>query len=385
MPARPITVELLLLFLGVVALRVLQIIPSLDQAGAEKQLVYLAQGLKQAGVDVHIAVLTRSGPLAEPLRAAGIPVQLIGKRWKVDPAALLRLERFIRQLAPDVVHTWLFAANAYGRAAALRAGVRHVIAGERCVDLWKTWAHLAIDRALAKRTEALVTNSSGVVEFYAARKLPRDKFVVIPNGIAVPPVPDPAIRAAVRSELGLPADAWLIGAVGRLWPQKRYKDLIWAADLLKVVRHDVHLLIAGDGPERERLEHFRDKVQIRDRVHFLGQRPDVPRLLAALDCFWLASGYEGQSNALMEAMAVGLPVVVTEIPGNQDLVESGVSGYLVPVGDRAAFARWTLTLLEDPPLAARLGTAARLRMEEQFSIEQMVARHVALYRRCVEG
>lgn len=366
-------------------LRVLEIIPSLDQAGAEKQLVLLAQGLARAGVEVHVAVLTRLGPLVEPLREAGVEVHLVGKTWKVDPAAFRRLARYIRQLAPQLVHTWIFAANAYGRAAALSARVPYVLAGERCVDLWKGWAHLALDRALARRTEGIVTNSSGVVEYYVQQGIARDKFFVIPNGVTVPPAADPAVRTEVRRELGLPDESRLIGAVGRLWPQKRYKDLIWAADLLKVVRDDTHLLIIGEGPERERLERFRGQVQIRDRVHLLGQRSDVPRLLAALDCFWLGSGYEGQSNALMEAMALGLPVVATDIPGNQDLIEHQASGILVPVGDRAGFARWTQSLIDDVELGRRVGSAARSRMGEQFSVEAMVQRHLDLYRRCVEG
>ena len=115
---------------------------------------------------------------------AGIPITIIGKRWKFDPLSYWRLRRHIQSLRPDIVHTWLFAANAYGRQAALRLGVKHIVAGERCVDPWKSAWQLAIDRALAKRTERIVTNSSGVKEFYVGHGLPAEKFVVIPNGIA---------------------------------------------------------------------------------------------------------------------------------------------------------------------------------------------------------
>jgi glycosyltransferase involved in cell wall biosynthesis len=181
------------------------------------------------------------------------------------------------------------------------------------------------------------------------------------------------------SELDLPPDALLIGAVGRLWPQKRLKDLIWAADLLKCVRDDVHLLVIGDGPQRWRLQHYRDQVEIGDRVHFLGERSDVPRLLPHLSCLWLGSGYEGQSNAIMEAMSAGVPVVATDITGNRDLVVPGETGYLVPVGDRGEFARWTKVLLEDAALARRFGEAGRERMLKEFSIERMVQRHAELY------
>ncbi len=361
-------------------LRLLLVIPTLVRGGAEKQLALLASGLPRSEFDVHVAVLTRSGPYEVTLRQGGIPVTLIGKRWKLDPACYFRLQRLIQRLKPDVVHTWLFAANAYGRQAAFAAGVKHVLAGERCVDPWKSAWQLAIDRHLAKRTARIVTNSSGVQEFYVSRGLPAEKFLVIPNGIAAAAVEPPIARDEMLAELQLAADARLIGAVGRLWPQKRVKDLIWAADLLKSTRDDVHLLIVGDGPQRWRLERYCDQNEVDDRVHFLGERGDVPQILPHLDALWLASEYEGQSNAIMEAMAAGIPVIATDIAGNRDLVVDGTTGYLVPVGDRFEFTRRTHWLLEDADLSQRLGAAGRDRILREFTIEQMVARHTALYR-----
>jgi glycosyltransferase involved in cell wall biosynthesis len=361
-----------------VRLRVLQVIPTLVRGGAEKQLAMLSAGLPRDRFDVHVAVLTHTGPLEESLRSAGIPVTVIGKRWKLDPIAYLKLQRHIKSLQPDIVHTWLFAANAYGRQAAIAARVPHIVAGERCVDPWKGQGQLAIDRMLTTRTDRIAVNSSGIVEFYVGKGLPREKFVVIPNGI-----PSAAAvtlsREEVLNELNLPSDSRLIAAVGRLWPQKGLKDLIWACDLLKCIRNDVHLLIIGEGPQRWRLERFRDHVQIGDRVHFLGERSDVPQLLPHCECLWLGSSYEGQSNAIMEAMNAGLPVVATDIPGNRDLVIPGETGFLVDVGDRAAFAQKTQMLLTDPARARQMGQAGLSRVHDHFSVEQMINRHVALY------
>ncbi|MBX3415900.1 MAG: glycosyltransferase [Pirellulales bacterium] len=364
--------------------RIVQIIPTLVRGGAEKQLVLLAQGLARADFDVHVITLTAGGPLRADLDATGIPVTAIDKRWKLDPGALQRLTRELKRLRPDLVHTWLFAANAYGRAAALRAGVPHIVGAERCVDLWKAWHELAIDRYLARRSDRVVVNSSGVRDFYIGKGIAADKFAVIPNG--VPPAPPSDVtREALLAELNLPPDAKLIGAVGRLWPQKRLKDLIWGADILKVIREDFHLLIVGEGPQFDRLRRFRHKCQIDDRVHFLGQRNDVPRLIPHFDVLWLGSAYEGQPNSVMEAMSAGVPVVATDIAGTRDLVVPGETGYLVPVGDCAAFARHTDRLFNEVELARRLGSAGRARMLREFSVERMVERHIALYRELLGG
>ena len=161
-------------------------------------------------------------------------------------------------------------------------------------------------------------------------------------------------RRQLLAELGLPADSRLVGLVGRLWPQKRVKDAIWATDLLKVIRDDVHLLVIGDGPQRDRLRRYRDQCRIRDKVHFLGERGDVPRFLPHFDVLWSTSGYEGQSNVILEAMAAGVPVVATDIPGTRELVVAGRdrlsgarrrSGRVCQVDQR---------LLNDASLAAQL-------------------------------
>lgn len=367
--------------------RILQIIPTLDRGGAEKQLVLLATGLPRDRFDVHVCLLTRGGPWLTALQTHDIPVMQVDKRHKIDPPAYFRLKRILQHLKPDLVHTWIFAANCYGRQAAFQTGVRRVVAGERCVDSWKAWHELAIDRYLARKTDRIATNSSGVVDFYIQHGIPAEKFTVIPNGID----PDPTSpwnrpgstgatpRPTLRDELKIDDRSHLIGVVGRLWPQKRHKDLIWALNVLQEARGDTHLVIVGDGPERARLERYARLVHVDHLVHFLGERDDVPQLLPQFDCLWLASGYEGQSNAILEAMSAERPVVVTDIPGNRDLVVPKQTGFLVPVGDRTAFARWTNLLLDDRDLAARLGRAGRQRILQEFSVDKMVQRHVSLY------
>lgn len=364
--------------------RILHIIPTLDRAGAEKQLTLLASGLPKDMFDVHVCVLTRDGPLHEELDRAGVPVTVIGKRWRLDPQAFWALKRHVGRLQPDLVQTWLFAANAYGRAAALACGVKHLIASERCVDPWKNLWQFAIDRQLARRTARLVANSDGVRSFHVRHGLPADRFVVIPNGV-LPAPPSRWTREQLLERLGLPPGSRLLGLVGRLWLQKRVKDAIWIADLLKVAREDVHLLVIGDGPQRDRLCRYRDQVLIRDKVHFLGHRDDVSDLMPHFDVLLSTSGYEGQSNAILEAMAAGRPVVATNIAGTRDLVVDGKTGYLAPVGDRTTMAKHLYRLIEDVDLAHRLGEAGRQRVIDEFAVEKMVARYTALYEEVLGG
>ncbi|MCL2349270.1 MAG: glycosyltransferase [Planctomycetaceae bacterium] len=367
-------------------MKILQIIPTLDRSGAEKQMVLLATGLPKEEFDVHVAVLTRTGPLAAELENANVPYTLINKSLKIDPFAFFRLKRLIKTLKPDIVHTWLFAGNSYGRAAATACHVPVVIAGERCVDPWKGRVHFMIDRHLAKKTDAIVTNSSGVVEFYVENGLPAEKFVVIPNAVTPPDRTKNSItREQLFAELQLKPAKHLVGMIARLWPQKRIKEAIWAADMLKFAGEDFHFLIFGDGPEADELVRYRNSVRINDRVHFLGHRDDVQRFLPHFDMLWCTSAYEGQSNSILEAMSYGIPVIASDIPGNHDLIEHDVTGFLTPEHKddfrrrSRDLVKRTTQLFEDPAKKSELGIAAAEKIIGQFSPEAMLARYMKLY------
>ena len=342
-------------------------------------MTLLLRGLPRNELDLHVCAMTRGGALEADLKEADIPVTVLDKRWKVDPLAYARLRRYLRRLKPDLVHTWMFAANAYGRSAARAVGVKHEIAGERCVDLWKSWLQWEVDRQLAPNTDRIVVNSPAIRDYSVYHGLPAEKFQVIPGGIEPAP-PSEVTREQLCSELGVPHDAQLIGAVGRLWPQKRVKDLIWAFELMFVLDQRARLLVIGDGPQRRTLERFVTALDLDQAVLFLGHREDVPRIMPHLDVLWLGSDYEGLPNSIMEAMACAVPVVATDIPGCNELVVEGETGFLVPVAGRAERAKMTDKILRDAPLARRLGEQGRRRVLKEFSVEQMVARHLELYR-----
>ena len=357
------------------------IVPTLDQSGAEKQLTLLACRLPRDEFDVHVVALTRGGAFADELARHGVRLTVLGKRWKFDPIAMWRLRKLIKAEQPDIVHTWLFAANAYGRLMVGRGTKPRpkLIVSERCVDVWKAGWQLWLDQRLIARTDRLIGNSVAVAEFYKSIGYPPDRVTVIPNGIEIPES-TPFDRDALLAEFEIPRGSHVIGFVGRLAKQKRVDDLVFAMGLVAILRPDAHLLLVGDGPERDKLMKFARDINVDRLTRFTGHRSDATNLLRLMDLFWIASDFEGQSNSIMEAMAAGLPVIASDIPPNRELVIDGETGFLVKVGDRAGFQQFADRLLADPELARRLGDAGRERMRQHFSINNMVVAHVQLYR-----
>ncbi|MCU0707419.1 MAG: glycosyltransferase [Pirellula sp.] len=365
--------------------RVCWIIPSLDRGGAEKQLVMLANRLDPSEFDATLIVLSRTGPLESELDTQRTRLILIGKERRLDPRVWWRLAQTLKTLRPDLVHTWIFAANAYGRTAAKWAGVKCILASERSVDPWKSTWQLVLDRALARFTKGITTNSPGVVDFYADRGIDRRLFEIIPNGIEPRDPKKEIARAEAFQRLGIDPKRRLILSIGRLWPQKGYKDLIWAAEMLRVLRGNTSYAILGEGPERERLEEYRDNVRATSEVYLVGHRDDAISILPHADLLWNGSLYEGQSNTILEAMQAGVPVMASDIPGNRDLVRDGETGILFPVGDVDRLMRVSNQLLNDEPMRKRLIDAARDQILKEHDVQTMVDRHADYYRRMLKS
>ncbi len=358
--------------------RIVYVIPTLDRSGAEKQLMLLATGLPRDEFEPHVVTLTRGGPYEADLQAAGVAVHPIGKRWKFDLGALSRLRKTLRSLQPDLVQSWLFAGNAYTRLALGKTPSCPVVVSERCVDSWKSGWQLRVDRWLAPRTTCLVGNSASVADFYRQQGFPAERLRVIPNAV-VPPLIDPQRRLFLRKQLDLPENAFVAGFVGRLAPQKRLQDLLFAIETLRHIR-PAYLAVIGDGPERQRMVDFAAAIHCPDNVRFLGHREDAADWYSAFDAFCLPSSFEGMSNSLMEAMAAGLPVLVSDIPPNQELVKHDVDGYHVKMGDSTGYAQFLRKLIDEPATAQRRGNAAREKMLSRYSVAAMIERYVAIYR-----
>jgi glycosyltransferase involved in cell wall biosynthesis len=226
-----------------------------------------------------------------------------------------------------------------------------------------------------------VTNSSAVRQWYAAKGWSADDVILVPSGAPTACSRDVS-REQLLAELKLPPDARLIGVVERLAPESRVKDLIWAADLLRVLHDNLRLLLIGDGPLRVQLEEYARLASDLDHIHFLGERRDLCRILPHVNVLWNAGENVGQSAAILQSMAAGVPAIVSDTPTNRELVIEGATGYLIPLGTRsgrAVRARKTDRIFTDSSLSARLATAARERATQQFNSERMIERYREIY------
>jgi glycosyltransferase involved in cell wall biosynthesis len=382
---------------------VLHLISNLDRGGAQEVVRTLVRALPQTGWRPVVATF-RDGPLRAEIEAAGVPVRVLGGR-RHSIMSLFRALSELRAIRADlrgvirthdvaVVQTHLlgsldFVALASReddapvvlwtvhnalldlRADQLPPGQRWLLAGKRA-------AFRLAYRSAGRLADGFVAVSDEVAKAIAAAYRPsRGRLFVIPNGVDVERYQRPVDREAVRSTLGLAAEARLVIVVAKLFAQKGHAVLLEALPFASLRPQDAVLLV-GEGPERDQLERT-----ARDRgltsVRFLGNRPDVARLLAASDLFVLPSLWEGLPMALLEGMASGLPVIATDVAGSRQVVASGQNGILVPPGDPGSLASSLTRLLADDAERARLGRAARELVEEQFSAARQAELHAEAY------
>jgi glycosyltransferase involved in cell wall biosynthesis len=350
--------------------------------GAEELILGAGTALPAVGVESGVVALTRKGPIADEIAAAGVPLHLVtGQPGPRDPAAYVRLVRLLQRERPDVVHTFLIAASIYGRLAAFAAGVPLVLAAEQNVYRRKPRRHALLERALAARTYRVVACCEVVGRFYQQQVgVPASKVAVIYNAVRFGRRPDAADAIAARAALGLPPDALVLGTLGRLTEQKGHRVLLRALAEVAQTVPSVMLLLAGTGALRDDLGAEAARLGLAGRVRFLGLRRDRETLYAAMDTFVLPSHWEGLSLALVEAMGAGRAVVATSVGGNPEVVSDGRTGLLVPPDDHQALADALIQVGIDRELRGALGEAAAADARSRFSIEQHVAQLAALYR-----
>jgi len=356
----------------------LYLITELSMGGAQRALLHLLGGYNRERFTPTVACLYNGdGAAARAIRALDIPVYDAQMRGKADLQALCHLYRHIRNQRPTILHTSLFHANLPGRFFGRLVGVPIIISSERTMAMESEWRY-RLNRWTISMVDRVVAVSKEVGEFSISHiRLPAQKVVVIYNGVEIPSL-SPDTREKARLELGLPPDALVCGAVSRLDPVKGIDDLILAFAQVEATRA-AYLVIVGEGPERQRLEKIVQDIGVSDRIIWAGYRAGVPHLLPAFDIFVQPSMHEGLPNTVLEAMAAGLPVIATGVGGTPELVVNGKTGLLVPPANPAALADAITALSENPVARGSMGWAGRQRVQQHFTIEEMVQKTEQLY------
>ncbi len=369
---------------------VAHLITSLAVGGAQMHLYQTVTRFDPRRIRSTVISLVPPGPVGVLLREAGIPVYHLGMAKGVpNPLGLARLVRLLRRLRPQVLQTYLYHADLLGLLAGRLAGVPRIFWNLRqSVMEFERYRRttgwtVRLSAWLSRRVDLILVNSWAGAEHHRQLGYDPQRLLVVPNGFDLGRFrPDPEAYREVRRELGLDPDHLLVGMFARFDPQKDHATFLAAAAQAAALMPRVSFLLAGTGLTREHPEAAalaRESGLPPSRLFLLGERQDIPRLAAALDVFVLSSAFgEGCANAVGEAMAAGVPCVVTEVGDSPRLV--GDTGLVVPPRDPGALARALVRLLSWEPARRRLlGEAARRRIERHFALDEIVTRLSRLY------
>ena len=366
-------------------IKICYVIGQLGKGGAEKQLYEIVKGINKNNFEPVIISLSRGGYWSKEIKKLNIHVIELRRKKHIELTRLFKLIKLVRKIKPAIVHTYLFSANSYGRIAAILDRVPIIIASERNLPKLsrdKNIYQISIDKLLMSFSDGVICNSYKCSEILVRKYLfDENKVFTVSNGI--------------NSKEYLKKANWgtqkklaqkVIGTVGRLTPQKNHKLLL---DVAKIIldhygKRDIKFMIVGDGVLRNKLEQYSKNLGIQNSVVFTGERNDVSYLLYNMDIFIMTSLYEGMSNALMEAMLAGLPIVTTNVGGNSELIIEGETGVLCPLNDAKAFADKIIYFIDNETQAKQIGDNAKQRIIKEFGIEKMIKRIENIYTKLLE-
>ena len=371
--------------------RILFVTESLGVGGTETHLLDLLPRLKSAGFDVALFCFTERGARASLLENEGIevfaaPSFAARKRSLLAPFRIAvgqaKLFTLIRRWRPDIVHFFLPGPYLAGAPVAIAARVPFKVMSRRSMaDYRSNWPLIApLEQRLHRRMDAILGNAVAVTEELRSEGVPEHKLHLIYNGVRMPE--EPASRSVARQQLGIDPQAFVMGIVANLMPYKGHVDLIAALkEIAERLPQPWLLLCAGrDGGSLAEISRAIEESGLERNIRLLGERSDVPLLLAASDIGVLPpTRNEGLSNAILESMAAGLPLVVTDVGGNAEAVSNGKTAIVVRPSDPGALGAAILRLANDPDLRQSMGSQAKARVVKEFSLEESTAKYVALY------
>lgn len=362
-------------------MKILHVVNSLDPGGMENGVVNMAHALEPRGFEIHVACLARRGAFADRLPHPD-RVAVLGKTGGFSPRAALRLAGEIARLRPDVLHSHNLGALIYSSLATCGGRRCVLLQGEhsQLTDEELTPRRLRQRRWLYRACRAVHTVSHPMRHELLALGFAGEKISVIPNGVDTARFA-PGDRSAARRALGLPGDAVCIGIVGRFGPFKRHAVLLDAFAEIAPRFPAAHLVIAGAGGSDE--DAIRARVQTSPhaaRIHWLGFQSDPAACYRTLDLLAIPSVNEGLSNAALEAMSSGVPVLASPACGHERILDSGREGVIADLSTPAALAVQLAALLSQPERLIDFGEKARTKIIGHFSIGLMADAYAALYR-----
>ena len=366
-------------------LRVLHIVFSLDAGGMENGIINVSTALSPLEFEIRFCCLARGGRFVQRVPDPG-RIHVLGKPEGFSPSTIAALSRHIRRIAPDVIHTHNFGPLIYTSLAAPASGVR-ILHGEHAeLTPSELAAHRRIiRRVLYYRVNRVHTVSASLRESLIREGFPAGKIEVIVNGVDTAHF-QPGPKEASRRETGLPVEGTLLGLVGRFGPYKRHAELIGAFEQLAAADSTLALVFVGSGgPLEESTRRRAAASPFASRIHFAGFQADPRPWYRALDLLVLPSTNEGLSNALLEAMASGIPAIGHTACGNADVIRDTANGFLRDVSTPARLCDSLASVLAIRDTLPALGHAARLTVETGFASQSMAAGYARCYRQIAEA
>jgi len=367
-------------------IKILHILHSLQVGGLENGVVNLVNRLDPGMFDHAVCCIDSSGSMAERLTR---PVEIFTMRKGKERDYLLpfHIARIVKKVHPDLVHTRNWGAID-GVIGARLAGVKRIIHGEHGreaadptgANKRRKMARKALNPLISRFVTVSAELRGWLIDDVG---ISGDKIVQIINGVDTEKFRPGENRGLAKQILGLDPDSFVIGTVGRLDPVKDFQTLVKAVAGLFATEGDktakAALVVIGSGPEEQKLKTLADNLGLAGRVVFLGERKDVSELMQGMDLFVLPSIAEGISNTILEAMAVGLPVVASRAGGNRELVAEGENGFLFSIGDDRELASIIVDYINKPEMRLEHGSNSRSRTKTNFSLARMVREYEALY------
>jgi glycosyltransferase involved in cell wall biosynthesis len=370
-------------------IRIVHLITGLNVGGAERTLAQMVRASDARRFLHSVISMIHAGPVANDLARAGIEVRSLGmSRGEPSLGGAVRLVSILRHLRPHLLHCWMYHANLLGILAGEVAGVPRIIWGIRCSNrdfasgrALTRWV-VALGAFFSPIADVITVNSESGKQVHENWGYSGSRMMVIRNGVDLDLFrPDEAARGSVRAELGLSRDALLVGLIARFDPMKDHTTFFQAAALLCRREPRAHFLLCGNevAPENPALARMASEQHLLGHVHLLGLRQDVARLTAALDVATSCSAFgEGFCNAVGEAMACGVPCVVTGVGDSADIV--GDTGHVIPTKNPEALAAaWAEILNLTPAARSELASRARQRIKKRFAAQRAVEAYESLY------